>query len=71
MIDLSKFDNSCYVRGASGGKEFAWWVVRSIFFAAWFPVPSSVKVRLLRLFGARIGVRMKEWYEQLLETRSA
>lgn len=55
MIDLSKFNNNSYQRGASRGKELAWWVVRSLFFATWFPVPSLVKVKLLRLFGAQVG----------------
>lgn len=55
MIDLSKFNNDSYQRGASRGKELVWWVARSLFFATWFPVPSSVKVKLLRLFGAQVG----------------
>ena len=55
MFDLTKFNNGSYQRGASRGKELAWWVVRSIFFGTWFPVPSLVKVKLLRLFGAQVG----------------
>ncbi len=55
MIDLSRYDNSDFSRGASAGREVLWWVCRSLFFAPWFPVPSSIKVALLRAFGARIG----------------
>jgi len=54
-IDLSKFDNADFDRGASKIKEVLWWIVRSLFFATWFPVPSQVKVVLLRMFGARVG----------------
>ena len=55
MIVLSKFNNDSYQRGASRGKELAWWLVRSIFFAPWFPLPSALKVVILRLFGAKVG----------------
>jgi putative colanic acid biosynthesis acetyltransferase WcaF len=56
MIDLSKFDNSTYSRGAPRWKELLWWVCRSLFFAPWFPVPSALKVAVLRFFGAKVGV---------------
>lgn len=55
MIDLSQFDNGDFQRGASRLKELAWWFARSLFFAGWFPVPSALKVRILRLFGAKVG----------------
>lgn len=55
MIDLSKFDNSAYVRGVPRWKEVLWWVCRSLFFAPWFPVPSPLKVAVLRGFGAKVG----------------
>jgi len=55
MIQLGTFDNSSYVRGVSRGTEACWWLCRSFFFAPWFPIPSPVKVTLLRLFGAKIG----------------
>lgn len=56
MINLSKFDNSSYARGVPRWKEVFWWVVRSLLFAPWFPVPSSLKVTALRVFGAKVGV---------------
>ena len=52
---LDQFDNSEFSRGASSLKEFLWWVVRSLFFAPWFPIPSAVKVLALRAFGANVG----------------
>jgi putative colanic acid biosynthesis acetyltransferase WcaF len=55
MIDLSKFDNSAFDRGASRAKELCWWLARSLFFAPWFPVPSALKVAVLRGFGAKVG----------------
>lgn len=55
MIDLSKYDNRSFGRGASRAKEFLWLLCRSVFFATWLPVPSGIKVRCLRLFGAKVG----------------
>lgn len=55
MISLEKYDNGDFERGAPRWKEVAWWLVRSLFFAPWFPLPSVVKVWWLRLFGARVG----------------
>lgn len=52
---LDKFDNRGFDRGAGCLREGAWWVVRSLLFAPWFPVPSCWKVAALRLFGARVG----------------
>lgn len=55
MIDLSKFNNDGFDRGAPLWKEVAWWLVRSLLFAPWFPVPSPLKVTALRAFGAKVG----------------
>jgi len=55
MINLSTFNNANYSRGASRVKELLWWLVRSLLFAPWFPVPSSIKVTALRVFGAKVG----------------
>ena len=46
----SRFD-----RGATRTKEALWWLVRSLLFAPWFPIPSIVKVAVLRFFGAKVG----------------
>lgn len=55
MISLSTFNNASYCRGVSRWRELGWWAVRSVFFAPWFPVPSGIKVALLRFFGAKVG----------------
>ena len=55
MIDLAKFNNSTFTRGAPSWKEALWWLARSMCFAPWFPIPSSVKVAVLRVFGAKVG----------------
>lgn len=55
MINLSRFNNSAFDRGAPASKEALWWVARSLLFAPWFPIPSSLKVAALRAFGARVG----------------
>ncbi len=52
---LDHYDNSDFSRGASPMKEALWWLVRSLLFAPWFPIPSGVKVAALRTFGAKIG----------------
>ncbi len=55
MIDLSRFNSSDFDRGAPRWKEVFWWIVRSVLFAPWIPMPSSVKVIALRCFGAKLG----------------
>ncbi len=53
--DLSKFDNSWYKPGAGSFKRTIWYFVNVLFFLnPWNPV-SSLKVFLLKLFGAQIG----------------
>jgi putative colanic acid biosynthesis acetyltransferase WcaF len=54
-MDLSKFNNASYSRGVPRWREALWWVFRSLVFAPWFPIPSSIKVAVLRFFGAKVG----------------
>ncbi len=55
MIDLSKFDNRDFDRGASRLTEMLWRVFSYFFFLTEIPVPSRLKCWLLRRFGAVIG----------------
>lgn len=56
-VDKSLFDNSWYSHGASFFKRTLWYYVNATFFISeWFPF-YSLKVWLLRRFGAGIGNR--------------
>ena len=55
MLDLAKFNNATFDRGAPQWKESMWWLARSLLFAPWLPVPSLFKVAALRFFGATVG----------------
>jgi putative colanic acid biosynthesis acetyltransferase WcaF len=54
-VDLSRFSNSDFNRGASHFKEVLWVLVRCLFFASPCPLPSALRVFFLRWFGAKIG----------------
>lgn len=54
-VDLSRFANPGFDRGASRFKEALWVLVRCLFFAPALPWPSACRVFWLRLFGAKIG----------------
>jgi len=53
-VDLSRFDNSHYQPGAAF-KRFLWYFTNAFFFNTTLPFPSSFKVKLLKLFGAKVG----------------
>lgn len=54
-VDLSKYNNDWYIVGASGWRRLLWYFVNVIFFINPLNPVSSLKVWLLKLFGAKIG----------------
>jgi putative colanic acid biosynthesis acetyltransferase WcaF len=54
-VDLSRFSNSGFDRGASRFKEMLWVLVRCLFFAPTWPLPGAFRVFWLRWFGAKVG----------------
>lgn len=55
QIDLSKYNNSWYKPGASIFKRFLWYYTNILFFINPLNPFISLKVFLLRLFGASVG----------------
>ena len=53
--DLSKYNNSWYNTGAGSMKRFAWYLINLVFFQSYLMPVSSIKVWLLKIFGAKIG----------------
>lgn len=58
MINLRKFQNADFERGAPRWKEGLWILVKCLFFLTPWPWPSIVRVTLLRAFGAEVGRRV-------------
>ena len=54
--DLSQYNNSWYRTGGSFFKRMLWYFVNVIFFINPLVPFSSLKIHILRMFGARIGV---------------
>lgn len=52
--DLSKFSNDWFNSGGNSIKRFLWYFTNVFWFNSGFPI-SSVKVFMLRLYGAKIG----------------
>ena len=56
MTNLSLYDNSWYNPGRGRIIRFVWYFTNVLFFLNPFNPFSGIKVRLLRLFGAKVGV---------------
>lgn len=54
-INLSKYDNGGFDRGAGRLKEAAWMVVKYFCLQSHIPLPSKFRAFLLRRFGAKVG----------------
>ncbi|MCP4178836.1 MAG: colanic acid biosynthesis acetyltransferase WcaF [bacterium] len=54
FVDLSKFSNPDFERGASKLKEFLWLKIRSLFFLNYVFTGYKLKAALLKIFGAEL-----------------
>ena len=54
-VDLSEFHNEWYSHGASSLKRVLWHLTNAVFFINPLNPMSSLKVWLLRIFGAKVG----------------
>ncbi len=54
-MDLSRYDNSDFSRGAPAWKEALWVLARGWCFQSFLPWPSAWRVMILRAFGAQMG----------------
>lgn len=55
-VDLSHYNNDWYSPGASGIKRILWYYTNSLFFKGYLFPFSGLKVFLLKLFGAKVGL---------------
>jgi putative colanic acid biosynthesis acetyltransferase WcaF len=55
QVNLNKYNNSWYNSG-SIFKKAIWYFTNMFLFKTMVPIPSSIKVKVLRLFGAEMGV---------------
>jgi putative colanic acid biosynthesis acetyltransferase WcaF len=55
QVNLSKYNNNWYNPGSTS-KKLIWYFTNMFLFKTMLPIPSSIKKRILKLFGAKIGV---------------
>lgn len=56
IVRLDTFDaRRGLVRGRTKVIEVLWYLIKMLFFLSAFPWPSSLKAKILRLFGAKVG----------------
>lgn len=55
-VDLSSYKKDSFARGRSRLVELLWMVVSAVFFRHSLAIWNGGKIRLLRLFGAKVGV---------------
>ncbi|MDD5202065.1 MAG: WcaF family extracellular polysaccharide biosynthesis acetyltransferase [Sulfurimonas sp.] len=53
-VELKKFDNSSY-KPANKIKIILWYFTNMFIFKTMLPIPSSIKAKVLRVFGAKMG----------------
>jgi putative colanic acid biosynthesis acetyltransferase WcaF len=56
-VNFQGFSYGTFNRGAGKAKEIMWYILKMVFFLSAFPFPSSLKVAILKLFGAKVGAR--------------
>lgn len=57
-VDLSLYSNSWYDSGGTLLKRFLWYFINILFFKNAYNPISSIKVKLLKMFGAKVGVNV-------------
>jgi len=55
-VDLSRYDNKWYSPGAGRLKRMLWYAINAALFDSWWCPSSVLKSRLLRIFGAKVGL---------------
>lgn len=53
-VKLNQFNNNWYKSGSTA-KKTLWYFTNMFFFKTMLPFPSSFKIKLLKLFGAKMG----------------
>lgn len=54
-VKLGDFKAADFDRGAGSLKEILWYLTKVVFFLSALPYPNLLKIKLLKLFGARVG----------------